>query len=129
MNKFKELHEARVKKIKLKDLPKTILGGKYDDGKAHFYDYSKTKGSYEYSQIESDENGDYGDEGEKYNQGYTLDCEVEIIDGKINLTSKVTDLGAASHNSFGKKYSNLEFDNLPEFIKQIQKIIKEFDKL
>ncbi len=129
MTKFRELLTEKAKKIKLADLPREIGGGKYEDGKARLYDYSKKSGSYEYSQIEPDENGDYGDEGEKFNQGYTLDCEVEIVDGKIQLNTEVADLGRKAHASFGKKYSNMEFSDVSAFTKQVEKIIKEFDKL
>ena len=120
--------EAKAKKIKMADLPKTIPGGEYDD-EMTLYSYDKKRGSYEYTQIEPDEDGDYGDEDEEYNQGYTLECKVKVDKGIIYLDTEVLDLGRPDHKSFGKKYSNLEFDDVKTFTKQIEKIIKEFDKL
>ncbi len=125
--KFKEIF-TEAKKITIKNLPKEIDGGSYDDV-ATLYSNNKTTGSYEYAQIEPDENGDYGDEGEKYNQGYTLNCDVEIKNNQIYLTTSVTDLGREDHEDFGSKYSNLVFDDVSKFTKQVKKIVKEFDKL
>ncbi len=121
------LEAKKSKKITMKSLPQEITGGEY--GSAKLYEYAKTKGSYEYIQIDYEEYGDYGDEGEKYNQGYTLECEVEIIKGQIHLDTEVTDLGRPAHQSFGKKYSGLVFDDVSKFTTQIETIIKEFDKL
>ena len=123
---LKEILEA-AKKITLKKLPKVIKGGKLGD--LEFYDYSKTRGSYEYTQIEDtpDGDGDY-DDGE-YNQGLTLDCEIEIIDNQIHLKTRVLDLGRKIERAFAEKYSGLTFDDIDTFTKQLEKIMKEFDKL
>jgi hypothetical protein len=125
---FKQILEAKSGKITMKKLPMIIPGGKYDD-EIELSIYDKNEGEYEYAQIEEvdDNSGDY-DDGE-VNIGYTLNIEVEIKDNKIYANTKVTDLGRKAHTEFSKKYSGMEFDSIDAFVKQVQKIVKEFDKL
>ncbi len=120
MTTFKELFEA--KGVSIKSLPKKI-------GPSTFYPHDKTKGEYEYTQIDKtpDGTGDY--DGGEYNQGYTLSLRVEVKDSKIVLKTRVTDQGRAAHRDFGKKYSDLTFDDVSSFEKTAKKILSEFDKL
>jgi len=118
MQTFRELFEA--KKITIKNFPKSI-------GKAELGVLEKTTGYYSYTQIDYDEYGDYGDEGERYYQGYTLEVNFKITD-VITINTEVTDLGTPAKSSFNEKYSNLTFDSIKDFIKTVDKIVKEFDK-
>ena len=130
MTTFKNIFEAKKKKIKMTDLPKTINAGKYDDT-PELDIYDKTSGSYNYSQLEYTEYGDYGDEGDRYNQGYSLEVEVELVDGKIVINVDANDLGRQDNDTkkFNKKYNGMEFDSVEEFTKTMEKMVKEFDKL
>ena len=127
MNTFREVFTEAKKRLAIKNLPKEIDAGEYEN--AEFYGYTNKTGSYEYAQIEytPDGSGDY-DYG-AYNQGYTLEMDVELKDKQLHLTTKVLDLGQSAHGKFGKKYSGLAFDDIDSFIAQAKKIIKEFDKI
>ena len=123
MEQFKDLFEAkRVKKIKHTDLPKMI-------GKSEQYSsYSKTEGEYEYTVIEPDEFGDYGDEGEKYNQGETFRIEYTLTkEGKIKVEAEILDLSRKIHNNVSKKY-NKEYDSVEAFTKAMEQFFKDFTK-
>ena len=124
---FRELFESKITAKDFKNLPKTIDAGKYDN--AEYYSYSKKDGSYEYTQLEEtpDGSGDF-DDGQ-YNQGYSLNIDVELKDKQLYVNTEVKDLGRVAHKDFGKKYSGLTFDNIPAFEKAAKKIIADFDKI
>ena len=122
--KFIDLLEAKkVKKPKQSELPKIIA-------KAEHWSYDKKSGIYEYVVIEPYEFGDYGDEGEEYNQGETFHAKYNITkEGKIVLSAEILDLSRTIHRSTSKKYNGKEYDTVVDFVKDVEKFFKDFEKV